>query len=1097
MRRVVRGSRMRPVFCGVLLLTLLSSAQAASSRVASAVPQAVFDPHIVRLRVIDRDDIRFLQLPANGLSQSRVTQILQDDQGFMWFATQHGVDRYDGYQFKVFMNHPAQPDSLCAVFVPALFRDRSGNLWMGCEDGLDRYDPSTETFTHYSIDSQPAPLWTDAVTYIYQDPSGALWLATGRGLARLDPQSHRVTWFRHRAADPSSLGSDDIRFCGEDRQGVLWVATSEGLDAFDPRTGHVRFHVPLRDPYGQSFTEDREGVFWILYDSGNGLAVLNRKTGHVTRYSFVARDRPGTALTGTCCMLQDRAGDLWVGTQSEGLLLLDRKHDRFIRYRHDPTDPGSIPENRITNLFEDREGDIWVGLGASQPVFFRPRPPPFKTLPFDSGNRTNLGEKLVNAIFQDRQGALWIGTTGALKRCDPTGRHCRHYSIPGHGIASDVISIAEDRSGTLWVGTSGQGLCRFNRRTGRCRMFPHSRDDPSSISNNTIDRLLVDREGVLWVATADGLDRFDPMTRRFTVYREQPSSNSGAIMVSMVEDREGNLWLGSLGAGLLKFDRKTGRLEPFGGLQGPGGARAALGLISNQVIVVVYIDRDNRLWAGTYNGLDRIDPVTGAITRYSQANGLASSAISCILQDANGNLWMSTTKGISELDPGSGVFQNFSMADGVPGDLTAYSACFKSKKGEMYFGGFAGATRFRPEDVSNDSYAPPVVLTGFDLFGAPVAVGPKSPLRKEIGYTKVLTLAHGDNSFAFQFSALSFLSPKTNLYRYKLEGLERSWQVVGSDRRYATYTTLPPGRYRFRLQGATIRGPWSKPGVTVNVVIEPAWWATWWARTLFALAAVPTLLTLYLLRVKQLRREFESRLDAREGERTRIARELHDTLLQSFQGLLLRFQVAYELLPGRPNAAKEDLGIAIDRTVHAISEGRDAVQGLRASAIEGDDLAIGIETLAADLLEDPSEEKVVFRVDVRGTSRPLRAIVRDEIHQIAGEALRNAWRHAHASAIEVELRYDERQLRLRVRDDGKGIDQRFLNGDGAAGHYGLHGMRERAQLIGGKLTIWTAVDSGTEIELKVPAAGAYAAGSSKRFGRLAMRLARSALGCGT
>ena len=689
-------------------------------------------------------------------------------------------------------------------------------------------------------------------------------------------------------------------------------------------------------------------------------------------------------------------------------------------------------------------------------------------------------------IFQDRAGVLWIGTTGALNRCDATGRQCTHYAIPGHGIASDVLSITEDPSGALWVGTSGQGLCRFDAATGHCRMFRHSAGDPSSISSDTIDRLLIDREGAFWIATADGLDRFDPLTRGFTVYRDQ--ADSGAQMMSMVEDRDGNLWLGSIGSGLLRFDRKTGRLAPL--------SRLRTSAIGDQYAAAVYIDRKNRLWAGTFNGFELVDPLTGRTRRYAEANGLASTAVSCILEDASGDLWLSTTKGISKFNPDTGIFQNFSAADGLPGDLTAYSACFKSATGEMFFGGFTGATRFRPEEVTGDSYEPPVVLTAFDLFGAPVGIGPKSPLERVIGFTRNLTLTHDQNSISFQFSALSFRSPQTNRYRYELEGLDQGWHDVGSDRRYATYTTLPAGMYRFRLQGATNRGPWSEAGVTLAVHILPAWWATWWARALLGLAALLTVLALYLLRVRQLQQQFETQLQARESERTRVARELHDTLLQSFQGLLLRFQVAYELLPVHPAAAKQDLGIAIDRTTHAISEGRDAVQGLRASAVEGDDLAAAIKALAEELAGDPSREDVIFRVDLQGTSAPLRPIVRDEIYQIAAEALRNARRHAHASRIEVELLYDKRQLRMRVRDNGAGIDQGFLSGGDAVGHYGLHGMRERAKLIGGKLTIWTAADSGTEIELTVPAARAYAAGYYRRFAWFARRFSRRLLGVG-
>jgi signal transduction histidine kinase len=227
------------------------------------------------------------------------------------------------------------------------------------------------------------------------------------------------------------------------------------------------------------------------------------------------------------------------------------------------------------------------------------------------------------------------------------------------------------------------------------------------------------------------------------------------------------------------------------------------------------------------------------------------------------------------------------------------------------------------------------------------------------------------------------------------------------------------------------------------------------------------------------RRIVELRLDERVNERTRIARDLHDTLLQSLQGLLLRFQVVYELLPAHPAEAKQDMQIAIDRTVRAIEEGRGTVQGLRTGGVEGDDLAVALKTLAEQLTSERSGDDLVVRVDLQGTSRPLRAIVRDEIYQVGGEALRNCLRHGHASEVEVELRYDEWQLRLRVRDDGRGIDPKFLSDEGAVGHFGLRGMRERAELIGGKLTIWTAAASGTEIELTVPAARAYAAGSRR------------------
>jgi ligand-binding sensor domain-containing protein/signal transduction histidine kinase len=1075
---------MKPTYCRLALLPLLflglSTAHGISNPDGGA-PQARISPDSVRVTVIDGDDIRFLRLSGvERLSQNRVTQIVQDDQGFIWLATQHGLDRYDGYEFRLFKNEPTEPNSLCGVFMLALFKDRSGTLWMGCEHGLDRFEPATEAFVHYQVGFGTIPRLSDAVRHIYGDPNGVLWLSTGRGLCRLDPQSRKTTWFHHNADDPLSLSSDDIKSSGNDRHGAFWVATGGGLDAFDPDTGHVTFHVALsREPHELSFYEDRHGVFWILSASGNGLAVLDRQRGLVTRYLF-AEDLPGLPLTGVIQMLEDREGNLWVGTLSDGLLRFDREKARFIRYRNDPSNPDSLSENRITTMLEDREGNIWVGFGALPPTFFTPRPPPFKSLPFDSGNRANLGEKFVDVIFQDHEGALWIGTTGALDRCDSTGRQCVHYDVPGRGIASDVLSITEDASGDFWVGTSGQGLCRFDRISGRCKtLFRHATGDPSSVSNDTISDLLIDRSGTLWLGTGDGLNKFDPLTQRFTVYRDETSPNSGGQMGSMVEDRDGNLWIGTGGSGLLKFDRKRERLQAFGGPQ--SGAEA----VSNPYVSAVYIDRANRLWAGTFNGFDRIDLLTGRRTRYAEENGLASTKVSCILEDANGDLWLSTSKGISKFNPQAGTFQNFSVADGLPGDLTGYSACVKGANGEMFFGGFAGATRFRPEEVSKDRYAPPVALTGFDLFGAPVTVGPGSPLQRAIGLTKELVLAHDQNSFSFQFSALSFRNPSTNRYRYMLEGLDRSWHEVGSDRRYATYTTLPAGDYRLRLQGATIRGPWSEPGVTVAITITPAWWATWWFRALIAMLLMAAAAAMYQLRSRQILRQFAIRVEERVSERTRIARELHDSLLQGFQGLMFRLQAVRELLPGRPQAAAESLDTALQAGDEAICEGRNAVQNLRSSTLEDGDLATALGALRTELaLSMESKATPEYRVIVEGKPRELNPDLRDDLYRIAREAIRNAYQHANARHIETEVTFGETDLSLRVRDDGIGLDAALLARGQRPGHWGLPGMRERSASIGGRLNLWSERNAGTEVELRLSAAIAYAQPPLPTFGWL-------------
>jgi len=347
--------------------------------------------------------------------------------------------------------------------------------------------------------------------------------------------------------------------------------------------------------------------------------------------------------------------------------------------------------------------------------------------------------------------------------------------------------------------------------------------------------------------------------------------------------------------------------------------------------------------------------------------------------------------------------------------------------------------------------------------------------RKNYETASILRLPPLARDLQFNYTALSLVAPEKDQFRYKLEGHDPDWQNVGY-RRQAFYNDLPPGNYRFRVIASNNSGVWNEEGAALDFSIAPAYWQTIWFRGACVATFLVVLWALYQLRLRQIARVFDVRLEERVGERTRIARDLHDTLLQNFQGLLLRFQTVLALCETRPAEAKEVLRSSIDQTAQAITEGREAVQGLRASTVESNDLAQAITTLGEQLAAEGSNATSAgLHVEVEGTPRNLHPIVRDEIYRIASEALRNAFRHAEAEQIEVEFRYDQRQFRLRVRDDGKGIEATFLTAEGRTGHFGLHGMRERAKFMGGKLTVWTAAESGTEIELTLPAARAYAA----------------------
>src|SRR5260370_29129367 len=374
------------------------------------VQRAGVDPRPNRLPIVDGGDLRFARLSTDeGLSQTKVTHIVQDDQGFMWFGTQYGLNRFDGYSFKLFVHDPRNPHSLSGVYVSALFKDRDGALWIGCDQFLNKFNRATETFTRY-----PVPF----VHHISQDNTGILWLATDKGLYRLDPATGTIRQYSHNPIDPSSLRNNDVKLSGEDKEGRFWVATSGHLDEFDRRTGKVARDIPLPGaPPGFGFYEDRFGVFWIFHSPPNALSVFDRKTNTLTNYSFHELEPSNTALTIIMEMTEDQNGTLWLATHGAGLLKLDREHRRLVRYRTNPGDPDSLPQKNVENLFADREGSIWAGLGRMGVIHFATNPLPLKRIPHLVSSE-GTAEPFVGAIYEDRQGIVWVGTPEALNSID-------------------------------------------------------------------------------------------------------------------------------------------------------------------------------------------------------------------------------------------------------------------------------------------------------------------------------------------------------------------------------------------------------------------------------------------------------------------------------------------------------------------------------------------------------------------------------------------------------------------------------------------------------------------------------------------------------
>jgi len=651
-----------------------------------------------------------------------------------------------------------------------------------------------------------------------------------------------------------------------------------------------------------------------------------------------------------------------------------------------------------------------------------------------------------------------------LNRVDPRTAQVKRYE--NVEFAPGVRSIAEDRGGSLWFGTRGNGLVRFNRRTEAVRTFRNRRGDPGSLSNDYVAALLVDRQGILWAATDYGLSRYDERKQQFQTFK--PDEKNPTRYHSIAEDPNGALWLASSEFGLHRFRPSTGEFTQFHSKPGDAGA------LSHDHVYSVYADQSGTVWAATFGGLDKFNPAEGNFTHYGTGNGLPTNTALGVLEDEGGYLWISTPDGLARFDPRTATSVNYHTADGLPTDMfNTLVVAVKARSGEMFFGSYTGLIAFSPKQVIDHRFVPPVVLTTFRLFGEPVPLR-KGPLKRPVWSLSSLELPQR-SILSFDFSALSYIDPLRTRYRYRLERLESKWNETDSSHRIAAYTTLPAGYYTLQVQARTSRGDWSENGVTLSIRILPPWYETWWFRSAGALAFLSLVWAYYRVRLHKLAQEFNVRLEERVKERTRIARELHDTLLQSVQGLMISFQAARNLLPRRIEDAIRTLDEAIREGDEAIAEGRDAIQGLRANPGGERDLEYLLTAVGQELARSSGAEggPPAFRVTVEGTRQPLSPLLQDEVYRIAREFLRNAFLHAHANRIEVEIAYDRQFFRLRIRDDGKGIDRKVVEVGARQGHWGLPGVRERAKRIGARFRLWSEPGAGTEGELTLPARIAY------------------------
>jgi len=817
----------------------------------------------------------FARLGSNeGLAQGSVMAIAQDVQGFMWFGTEDGLDRFDGYELKHFINKRSVMGTLPNNWVAALVRDAAGRLWVGSDGGgVVRYDAESGQFQPPAGDSGQSLVDSNArVRALYVDRRGRIWAGTrSSGVNLLDMTTRTAQQYRRDPTSPNSLSDDSIYAFAEDPSGHMWIGTGSGLDRLDPDSGHIQQMGERLGAAGgpkdmtlkvNVLFVDARGVLWIGLESG--LARFDASAAAFTLLQHHDGDADSLPVGRITAILEDDEQRLWVGT-SAGLALLDRRTGRFAVARHDPSNPDSLPDNNIVSLYQDRTGMLWIGTKSGGLARWNPRSWSFGHHRFSEEDANN-----VTSFAVDHGGKLWVGSFGAgVASIDPRSGAVKRYSRESKSPLAlhddQVMALATDDRDRIWIGSMTKGIERLDPARREISRFLNVPNDAASLPAQGVMSLLRDSRGRMWVGTfGGGLARIDPDSDRVTRYphgSDNPSGLLGDRATALAEDRAGLLWVGTDTGGLNVLDPVSGRFAHF--MHDPKNPAS----LSANTVYSLHVDDKGRIWVGTRGGgLDRVigNPFAKGGVRFenlSESEGLPNSTVYGIESDVTGTLWLSTNRGLASVHPQDRRVSGYRRSHGLQGDEFNFGAHFRAPDGTLYFGGSSGYNAFLPERLKFNDKPPEVVLTDVLKLNTRISQAPDQIRNIDLGFR--------DSVLTLRFAALDFTGPAENQYAYRLEGFDSNWVNSGNNRQ-ATYTNLAQGSYVFKVRAANSDGRWSDARTTLRVRVAPQPWATWWARTLYGAGIGAIVFFVWFAQYRRVQREaaYSRRLKQEVDDRT-------------------------------------------------------------------------------------------------------------------------------------------------------------------------------------------------------------------------------------
>ena len=991
---------------------------------------------------------------------------MQDKNGFLWFLTYDGLDRYDGCTFKNYSYSPEHSDYIMPGWFCGMDQDSSGVIWIGDSNaGIYSFDPLTEVFTHYvHQQGNENSLSADLIFGLVIDKGEHIWIPTVNGLNELNPHTGIFKHYFHKQGDSTTISNNSLMSICTDEKNNLWVLTiSPGIDYFNPLTGKVMRHFN----YGSTslLTTD-------FYSSG------------------IQVDK-------------GRNGNIWIGSRDNGLFCFNTRTISADHFPHHQTDPYSISDSVVLNTFEDSEGNYWIGMGSGGMDYYDHTTRKFFYFNEIKSLSSSLGT--VYQVLEDRSHKIWIACDNGIFTVDPENKKFKRYKhLDGdaHSLSDNFVSsFCRNNQGQFYIGTSNVDLADDSLKGfHRLPLFENGRD---ILENSFVWKIYEDRKKILWFATGAGLASYDPVTKRhrWYVYDSRDSTAmSAASVTGIIEDRKGRYWITTWGGGFDAFDPNTGKFRTFkvhdgansistnnvGGLfedfQGTlymGTANGGLvtfnpdsetfriyrhsanepSSISCDFISGSFVEaKSGIIWFATQGGgVNAFDPSSGKFKAFTTKHGLSTNDVMTIVEDNKGNYWLGLFKGISCFTPPKDPFdskckihfRNYNASDGLPADDISPFGTYKDTDGRIFFGtNREGMFCFYPDDLKDNNYLPPVIVTDFKLFNQSVNANDSTHLLpSQIENTQQIKLTYRQNTISFTFAALNYIHPEKNQYAYKLDGFDKDWIYTDATKRFANYTNLNAGEYTFRVKGSNNDGAWNEAPATIRLIITPPFWQTWWCRALMILTAILLVFGIFRYRLQE--------VIHLQTIRNKIAGDLHDEIGSTLNSISIYTEVVKKKLP-QEMPELQLIGEASRKVIDAMS---DIVWTINPENDSLDKIIFRMRSLVHGLMKAKKIE-YIFEANENMNDLKLPMITRKNFYLIFKEAMNNLVKYSSATRAFISLNTSERGIELLIQDNGIGFDM-----NEASRGNGILNMNRRAKEIKAELSIESTVGIGTSLEL--------------------------------